>query len=79
MSTPYVGFGNDTLGKLPAAKAGGMILCPHCRAQHELKGGTENGKPTELLLFYKCGEKSYLGAVAGRLVINQPADVSGSL
>lgn len=79
MNTPHTGFSNDTLAKLPDAKVGDLIFCQHCKHQHTLEGYTEGGKPSELLLFYKCGEKTYLGAVAGKLVVTQPADCSGSV
>jgi len=79
MSTPYIGFGNDTLAKLPPAKEGDEIDCPNCGGRHALECGTTSGKKINLLMFYKCGEATYLGAVAGKLTIGQKADVSGSM
>ena len=63
-----IGFGNDELAKLPRVKDGDLIKCPHCGAAHPLECATENGQPTDLLMFYTCGDKLYMGAVAGRLV-----------
>ena len=78
MKTPYVGFRNDTLAKLPPAHEGHEIDCPNCGGKHDLRAGkTKDGGKSTLLLFYNCGNKSYLGALAGRLTIGQKADVSG--
>jgi hypothetical protein len=79
MSTPYVGFSNATLAGQPQVKRGDKITCPHCARSHELQGGTENGKPSDLLLFYKCGDTSYMAAVNGRLTMGVKADCSGSI
>ncbi len=80
MTTPYIGFGNDTLGKLPRVTVGQKIVCPRCGLLHELEAGkNDRGEPVDTLLFYRCGEKAYLGAVAGRLTIKVKPDVSGRL
>ncbi len=78
--TPYIGFGNDTLAQLPKAKIGGYVLCPHCRQSHILKGGKDdNGVETDLLLFFNCGENTYLAGVGGKLTAGIKSDVSGSI
>lgn len=77
MSTPYVGFGNDTLGKMPKVADGDPIICPHCQGVHKLESAMSEGKKTDLLMFYKCGTKDYMGAVSGRLVAGLKPDVSG--
>ena len=79
MNTPYVGFSNATLAGQPRVKRGDKITCPHCKGSHELSGGTENGKPSDLLLFYECGTSQYLGALDGRLTVGVKADCSGSV
>ena len=80
MTTPYIGFGNDTLSRQPAAKENDMIRCPRCLKRHKLSGAKDaEGNPTAVLLFYKCGKHSYLAAVAGRSVIGVKADVKGDL
>ncbi len=76
MPTPYIGFGNDTLARLPRVKAGDSIACPNCGARHVLEAADDG---SELMLFYRCGTSSYLGAVQGRLVIGVRPDVSGRL
>ncbi len=68
---PYIGFSNETLDAQPAAKAGDEIDCPHCGGRHVL----EDSKPP-MLLFYKCGEASYLAGVRGRSVMGVAADVA---
>ena len=55
-------------------------MCKKCNKLHELEGGKDSaGNPTEILLFYKCGENDYLGAVANKLVIDVIPTVSGRL
>lgn len=76
MSTPYIGFGNDTLGKMPQVAIGDQIICPQCQCVHKLEGDDNGG---DLLMFYRCGESSYLGAVARKLVAGLKPDVSGSV
>lgn len=71
MSTPYIGFSNETLERLPRVSAGDVVRMP-CGHDHELTGG-------EPALFYRCGDKSFLGAVGGRLTAGTRADVSGTI
>lgn len=73
MNTPYVGFSNDTLDKCEPIKAGDVIACD-CGEQHELK---DSDPP--MLLFYKCGDKTFLAGVQGKNVMRRKADVSGEL
>ena len=77
--TPYIGFGNDTLCKLPKVKKGDEVFCPHCNGRHVLVGCTMEGRPTDFILFYKCGNKDYLAAINGRLVAHTPPDCSGKV
>lgn len=79
MSTPYIGFGNDTLGQQSRLKDGDKITCPNCKGTHQVESGTEDGVKTDLLLFYKCGETTYLAGMAGRCVAGIKPDVSGKI
>lgn len=79
MSTPYIGFSNDALSKLPKVSKGQLIKCDKCKKCHRLECGTSDGKESDTIMFYKCGEDSYLGAVAGRLVAGLKADVNGEV
>lgn len=74
MTTPYVGFGNDTLAKLPALKHGDTITCPQCKGQHVV----EDSKPP-MILSYKCGDQTYMAGIKGRSTIGVPVDVSGTI
>lgn len=74
--TTYIGFGNDTLQKLPKVEVGHVIKCEWCGEEHALCGDDSG---LSKLMFYRCGERSYLGAVDGRLVIGQKPDVVGEL
>jgi hypothetical protein len=81
MSTPYIGFNNETLSKCTKVKEGDLIICPTCQEKHALTCGIdqETGEKTDLLMFYQCGDKSFLGAVNGRLVIRKKPDCSGQV
>ena len=70
--TPFVGFSNSTLDKMPSVKAGDMVECQKCGGDHVLEG-------SGVLLFYRCGGNAYLGAVNGKLTTHIEADVSGEL
>lgn len=78
---PYIGFGNDKLAKLPKAEKGMLIECLNCGKDHPLQcvKDTEAGQESSTLMFYECGEKLYLGAVAGRLVFNAKPSCSGEI
>lgn len=68
----YVGFGNDTLKKLPRLRSGNKVSCPRCGETHEVVGGSK-------ILFYRCGKKLYLAGVDGRCVLDIKPDVSGEV
>lgn len=79
MTTPFIGFGNDTLAKLPQAKSGDEIRCRKCGGLHTLEMGTDKrGNPSDVILFYKCGEEIYVGAIAGRLIVDVEPDLQGT-
>jgi len=71
---PYAAIGNNELGP----PAGETIECLFCKQQHPIEYGTsrrlmDNGEwsepePCTTLGFYKCGDKSYLASVDGRLL-----------
>lgn len=49
---------------------GDSVTCPHCGKVHEIQYGEEvmkdgTRKPSKLLAFYKCGEKSFLAGFNG--------------
>ena len=73
MSDGFIAFGNDELDESPPLKAGEMILCPHCGQGHSVSGGTDSqtGEPTEMLLFYRCGDSAYLAGIDGRNVMRR--------
>jgi hypothetical protein len=79
MKTPYVGFSNDTLDQQPILRDGNQIKCPHCNNHHEVECGTVDGKKSDLLMFFKCGDLVYLAGVDGRSVLGQKSDCSGTL
>ena len=65
-------FGNDELVEYPPLHAGEAILCPHCGESHIAEAGKDatTGEEFKLLLFYRCGETSYLCGVDGRNVMS---------
>jgi len=74
--TPYVGFGNDTLSKQRRVEAGDSFACLQCGETHTLEACDDG---STLLMFYRCGGKSYLGAVANRLVVGVKSDCHGEV
>ncbi len=79
MNIPYVGFSNDTLAQQPRISLGDKIKCPHCGEPHAIEGGkNEDGKETDLLLFFKCDGCLYLAGVDVRLTIDVESVVSGT-
>lgn len=57
----YVAFGNDELARLPAIRAGDEIDCPVCGGRHVVEDSTP-----PMLLFYNCGDKTYMAGLNGR-------------
>ena len=76
---PYVGFGADTLSDCPPVKEGDEFHCPRCNERHKLICALDNGEKTDLLMFYRCGEGTYLGAIRGKLVAHAKADCGGEI
>ena len=76
---PYIGYTNSTLKGRPVVHAGDAIACPHCGEAHTLESCEEDGQPSEMLLFYNCGERLCLAAVDNCLVIGITVDVSGNI
>lgn len=66
-----IAFGKDELVGKPLVHAGDKIKCPRCGKRHKLEAGinTKTGKPSELLLFYRCGKSSYLAAVDNARIV----------
>lgn len=67
-------IGNDELAPRPRIAIGSEISCSHCGERHVLRGsrkvlpdGTLDA-PSDMLLTYTCGEKSYLAGVDGKLL-----------
>jgi len=78
--TPYVGFSGNTLSHNLPLHIGQEITCPHCGKRHVVKGGIgEDGKESDLLLYYECKGQAYLCGVNGKSVLGQRADVSGEV
>lgn len=85
MGTPYIGFGMDQLDDALDAKEGDEILCPKCGDGHLLTAayaiGEDGEKKTDgfYLMFYKCGDRSFLGGINGKLTIGIKPQASGSV
>lgn len=76
--TPYIVFGNDTLGKLPALKIGDEIACDKCYGRHAVFGAKdEHGRESDAVLAYHCGSKLFLAGLGGRNVTRRKPDASG--
>jgi len=83
VSTPYIGYGNDTLDRSLPLECGQMIHCPHCGEAHVVECGEnmETGEITDLIMGYYCPkqDKVYLAGVNGKSVMGISADVSGKV
>lgn len=79
--TPYIGFSGETLDKLPPVLVGDKIECVKCGGEHELlpPDNWKEGDEQPILLFYRCSGKSYIAAIAGKLIVNVKSDISGSM
>lgn len=71
---PYIGFGNDTLARQPDLKAGDLVDCPICKGKHEVF----DSKPP-MMLFFRCGDTSYLAGMKGKSTMHVPSDCSGKV
>jgi hypothetical protein len=69
----YIAFGNDELDASPPLHSGEAILCPHCGRDHIVVGGidTKTERETETLLFYQCGDKTYLAGIDSKNVMRR--------
>jgi hypothetical protein len=76
MGIPFIGFSSETLSKQATAKAGDEIRCDKCSGGHKLEPDDDG---VSILLFYKCGDQAYVGAVNGQCIVGIKSDVSGKL
>ena len=66
---PIAVYGNDELAECREVVAGDTFVCSRCGQTHELTAAiAADGRTNDVLLFYRCGADSYVGAVANRLV-----------
>jgi hypothetical protein len=70
---PYVAIGNEELVGKPTCKKGDMLPCSECGGKHPLQYVKEimpdgSKRETSTLGFIKCGDKSFLRSVAGKLM-----------
>jgi len=89
--TPYIGFSNATLAKALPLKAGDLVLCPRCNAEHPVSAGepstrwnpkTQDFGPSPdpmILFFYKCGNETFIAGIDGKSVMGVPVDVKGEV
>lgn len=73
-SEPMFGISDAELNSKPQVSEGSSIDCPVCGGTHILESATKVAPEVPdmndgLLMFYKCGDKIYLGAIKGRSVI----------
>lgn len=62
-------IGNDELKDAP--RLGKFIICDKCGKQHKIEYGEEvlkdgTKRPSKLLAFYTCGNKTYLAGIGGK-------------
>ena len=66
--TNFVAFGNEELDKAPRIEDGTEILCPLCLGTHKIEF-THSEDSAFTLGTYRCGDKIYLAAVNGKLIL----------
>lgn len=65
-----IGFSNETLERLPHVRPGDTLECLVCGRRHVLKASKdEQGQDTDAMLFYLCGNDTYLAALRGHLIV----------
>lgn len=65
-----ISFGHGELDGNRMVKAGDTIR-HNCGETHILRAAENNGKPDESLLWFKCGEKTMIGALDRRLIFKE--------
>ena len=70
INAPFVAFSNDELKDLPNLGVRDKIVCPRCSKKHKLEPSV-NLTTGEIggLLFYRCGDSSWLAGVDGKNVM----------
>lgn len=71
---PWIGFGGEQLAGRPPLRDGDVIVCPHCKANHEVK----DSKPP-MLLMYNCAGTTYIAGINGVSVIGVEPATSGTI
>ena len=68
---PFVAFGNAELDASPKLKLKKVVMCA-CGHRHRIHGGLNSfGQESNLLMFYRCGKKSFLAGVSGKNVMQR--------
>jgi len=73
VDVPFVAFGNDELAGRPHVQVGDLVTCTQCGESHQLQASEQilvdgTRTPSDLLLFYDCGDSAYLAAIKGALL-----------
>lgn len=65
---PFIAIGNGELDAKP--KAGKTTPCRTCKKKHKIIFGKDSktGLVSKLLGFYKCGDKTFLASIDGKLM-----------
>jgi hypothetical protein len=64
---PFFAVGNEELAQAPRVSAGDLVTCGW-GGSHAIEAATQDGKPSDVLMFVRCAGKTYLAAVDGRLL-----------
>jgi hypothetical protein len=71
---PFIGFSGERLAKLPDVKIGDSVECLECGQEHILEEGPA-GNPW--VLFYRCGDKTKMGAINNKLIVGVKPSLEG--
>jgi len=66
---PFFAVGNGELDGNKKLKKDDLIDCPHCSQKHSVKlSKNEAGEEVSTIMYYNCGENSYLCGIGGKVI-----------
>ncbi len=68
MVNAIVSFSQEQIAKQPKISVGDDIVCPHCDGEHMTYPTIDpaTGDESTYVLFYRCGDNTYLAAIGDR-------------
>jgi hypothetical protein len=70
-------LGYDEAKRLPFLKAGSAVQCPNCSSRHRAREATDSDRCPTGLFYVRCGEKTFIVGMLGRLLPVKPKGKRG--